>query len=155
MPADQPDDLDVTFARIVASYDAGLERDADVPWPASEDVDESAPPPVHAATPAGPPLPLDRPFDDPLNTPASWEDEGHFRPPTPAPFPPAKRVTLLAWAGVLGAPVAFLLATLVGVLLPRLVTGVLILGFVGGVFWLIATMSRDAGDYDPDDGAVV
>jgi len=157
MPADQPDDVDETFARIVADYDALAERDADVPWPASEDVDEST---VAAAEPVAPQRPAALPAEtsatDPLNSPATWDDEGHFVPPTPPPLPRPEPRTLLAWVGTLGAPVAFVFAAMTGLVLPRLLTGALILGFVAGVVWLIVTISRsDDERYDPDDGAVV
>jgi hypothetical protein len=152
MPADQPDDLDETFARIVADYDASPDASDRAPWPAQEDVDDAAPPVLAAAVPAPPP---ERSDTDPLNTTATWEDEGHFVPPTPPPVPHPAPLTLAAWCGVLGAPLAFLLAALAGWVLPRLVTGVLVLGFVAGVVVLIAMTSRRGDDYDPDDGAVV
>ena len=154
MPSDQPDDLDETFARIVADYDASPEGDDRARWPAQEDVDDTPPPLLAAPFPA-PPLPPERSSTDPLNTPASWEDEGHFVPPTPPPLPQPARLTLAAWCGVLGAPVAFLLAAVADWVLPRLVTGGLVLGFVAGVVILIARMSRHGDGHDPDDGAVV
>lgn len=158
MPADQPDDLDETFARIVADYDHSTAGRTDaVPWPAQEEVDDTTP-----ATPQPPPppdapreTPLRRSETDPLNTAATWADEGHFVPPIPPPLPRPEPLTLLAWLGVLGAPIGFVLSILTGWPLPRLVTGALIIGFVGGILILIAKMSRDGDGHDPDDGAVV
>ena len=152
MPAEQPDDLDETFARIVADYDASPEGHERAPWPAQEDVDDTAAPPLPAPVPAPSP---ERSSTDPLNTTAAWDDEGHFVPPTPPPLPHAAPLTLAAWCGVLGAPIAFVLAALADWVLPRLVTGALVLGFVAGVVVLIARMSRRGDSYDPDDGAVV
>ncbi len=152
MTADKPDDLDETFARIVADYDAPPASDVAAPWPAQEDVTEGGrvPDPLPAS-----PRPLEQSSTDPLNTEATWEDEGHFVPPALPPLPRPTPLTLLAWAGVLGAPTAFLLAALGGWVLPRLLTGLLVVGFVAGVVVLIATVSRDDAGYDPDDGAVI
>lgn len=152
MSADKPDDLDETFARIVADYDAAPDSEMVAPWPAQEDVTETgrAPEPLPA-----PPRPLEQSSTDPLNTEATWEDEGHFVPPAPPPLPRPAPLTLMAWGGVLGAPIAFLLAALGGWGLPRLLIGMLVVGFVAGVVVLIATVSRDGEGYDPDDGAVI
>lgn len=154
MPADNPDDLDETFARIVADYDTLPDAGVAVPWPAQEDdVDaRRLPDPAPAARP------FEQSLTDPLNTEASWEDEGHFVPPAPPPLPPLAPLTLMAWAGVLSAPVAFLLAALGGWVVPRLLTGALVIGFVGGIVVLIARISRDRDrddGADPDDGAVI
>ncbi len=151
MSAEQPDNVDDTFARIVAGYDSRPERGDVAPWPAAEDVEEQT-------------TSVDAPFEyrqaDPFGfQPAAapgWDEEDHFVPPAPPPLPRPEPLTLLAWAGVLGAPFAFVLAAVSGLVLPRMVTGALVVGFVGGIFWLIATTSRRPGEgYDPDDGAVV
>ncbi len=147
MPAEQPDDLDETFARIVADYDNVPDRVHDVPWPSQEDVDEGA---------ALPNVPLGETYDTAASWRSSWEDEGHFVPPTPPPMPRPRPKTLMAWLGVFGAPIGFVLAALAGFVLPRLLTGALLVAFVAGIVFLIATMSRAPGEgYDPDDGAVV
>jgi hypothetical protein len=164
MSSDRPEDVDAEFARLVAGYDSAPETadDADPdrrPWPASEDVDDSEPEPDRAD--------LDDPPDiaigglvvsstDPLNTEATWEDEGHFVPPTPPPLPRLEPLTLLAWVGVLGSVIVAVFATLVGWVIPRLLLVAMIVGFIGGVVVLIARLSRDPTDPDhPDDGAVV
>ena len=152
MPADQPDDLDETFARIVADYHASPDQDERAPWPADEAVEEPQRPSLPAPAPAAP---LERSSTDPLNTNATWDDEGHFVPPPTPPLPRPAPLTLAAWSGVLGAPIAFLLSVMAGWVLPRLVTGALVVGFVAGIVLLIATVSRDGDGYDPDDGAVV
>jgi len=152
MPADKPDDLDETFARIVADYHASPDRDDGAPWPAEEDVDDSQGPLLAAPAPV---TPVERSSTDPLNTTATWDDEGHFVPPPAPPLPRPAPLTLAAWCGVLGAPVAFLVSAAADWVLPRLMTGALIFGFVAGVVFLIATVSRDGDGIDPDDGAVV
>jgi len=152
MPADQPDDLDETFARIVADYDALPDQGSRASWPASEDVHETSAP-LAASPPPVPPA--GQSSTDPLNTTATWEDEGHFVPPPAPPLPRLAPLTLAAWCGVLGAPAAFLLTAVVGWVPPRLVTAALVLGFVAGIVLLIATTTRDGNRHDPDDGAVV
>lgn len=150
--ADKPEDLDETFARIVADYDSLPDAGVAAPWPAQEDVADVGDLPEPAPSSV---RPLAQSSTDPLNTEATWADEGHFVPPAPPPLPRPAPLTMMAWAGVLSAPMAFLLAALGGWVLPRLLTGVLVVGFVSGVVVLIATLSRDGDGYDPDDGAVV
>jgi hypothetical protein len=165
MSSDRPEDVDAEFARLVAGYDdtpdtPDGEESESRPWPASEDVDDTDDPPD--------PTDLEEPTDvtiggglvvsstDPLNTEASWDDEGHFVPPTPPPLPRLEPMTLLAWVGVLGSVIVAVFATLVGWVIPRLLLGAMIVGFIGGVVVLIARISRDPTDPDhPDDGAVV
>ena len=166
MSNDRPEDVDAAFARLVAGYDADAEApatdDDDVrPWPAAEDVDEAADSPSHE------PIDFDQPdipigeslvisSTDPLNTEATWEDEGHFVPPPPPPLPQLDPLMLLAWIGVLGSVVIAVFATLVGWVIPRLLLLAMIVGFIGGIVVLIARVSRDPTDPDhPDDGAVV
>lgn len=83
------------------------------------------------------------------------EDEGHFVPPDPPlpPLPEPRRRA--AWIGVFGAPLAMLLAVVVGWRYPGWVMGLLAAGFVGGFVYLVATMPRDNGDGSSGDGAVV
>ena len=138
--SDHSDDLDARFARIVASYDAPPV--SDTPWPQSEDVD------------AGPPGVADTALETPEPA-AEWDEEEHFVPPTPPPVPTPEPLTLAAWLGVLGGPLGFLLAALAGWAPPRLLTGLLVLGFVGGVVTLIARTSAPGDRDDPDYGAVV
>jgi hypothetical protein len=164
MSTDRPDDVDAEFARLVADYDAPPDPPAEGivrgrPWPASEDVDdlEETPEP----TPSEDPEPssgggLAVSDTDPLNTEATWEDEGHFVPPVPPPLPRLEPLVLLAWVGVLGSVVIAVLAALFEWEIPELVMIAMIVGFVGGIVVLIARLSREPPDPDhPDDGAVV
>lgn len=86
--------------------------------------------------------------------PSDHDQEAHFVPPSPPPLPRTDLITRLAWLCVLGTPVFFLLAVIVG----RPVSGLLgALGagaFIGG-FVLLVLRLRGHDPYDPDDGAVV
>ena len=94
--------------------------------------------------------------DDLNSTPTSWEDEGHFVPPTPPPLPPVEPRRKLAWFGLFGGPALMLLAVVLGFQYPGWVLFLLTAGFIGGFGYLVATMpkTRD-GDGPGDDGAVV
>lgn len=78
----------------------------------------------------------------------------HFRPPPPPPLPLATPRRLVAWVGVFGVPLVVLVALVLGLLLPTIVGVVLMLWFVGGFCYLVASM-RPGRDDDPDDGAVL
>jgi hypothetical protein len=170
MSTDRPDDVDAEFARLVAEYDTPPDPPAEGlvkgrPWPASEDVEEAdGQPEPSEAEPASFEADEDALVGgglavsdtDPLNTEATWEDEGHFVPPTPPPLPRLEPLTLLAWVGVLGSIVLSILAAVFDWAIPDLVLGAMIVGFVGGIVVLIARLSREPPDPDrPDDGAVI
>jgi hypothetical protein len=163
---DRPEDVDEAFARLIAGYDEPLEVDGETkPWPAAEDVsdepggDEDAGVDVDVATPpAGEvvPLPGRASGADMLDTEATWEDEGHFVPPTPPPLPRPTPLRLTAWIAVLLGPVIMTVVAALGWWVPEIVTTVLVIGFVAGVVYLIATMGAGPRDpYGPDNGAVV
>lgn len=172
MSTDRPDDVDAEFARLVADYDTPPDPPTDGvvsgrPWPASEDVNEAAETAGDTGE-ADEPEPFDHDEDtlvggglavsetDPLNTEATWEDEGHFVPPPPPPLPRLEPLTLLAWIGVLGSVVLAILSALFTWTIPDLVLLAMIVGFVGGIVVLIARLSRQPPDPDrPDDGAVI
>lgn len=164
MTSDRPDDVDAEFARLVADYDAAPDSrtgEAARPWPAAEDIEDAEESPVDqtdsdepAEIPIGEGLIVSA--TDPLNTEATWEDEGHFVPPPPPPVPRLEPIMLLAWIGVLGSVVIAVFAALVGWVIPRLLLLAMIVGFIGGIVVLIARISRQPSDPDnPDDGAVV
>ncbi|MDH6626769.1 hypothetical protein M2271_004592 [Streptomyces sp. LBL] len=96
------------------------------------------------------------------NTPEAAEedfeedDEGHFVPPEPPPLPTADTTAKFAWLGVLGGPVLFLLAVLLGWEMTWWLTTVAIGGFLGGFATLVMRMRADnEDDEDPGRGAVV
>jgi hypothetical protein len=97
-----------------------------------------------------------RPLDDSAEDLPDPTD--HFVPPEPPPIPRGTPARRLAWAGLLGSPVALLLAVFVHMLTGWVVPTLLTLGvaaaFVGGFVFLVATMPRERGD-DWDDGAVL
>jgi hypothetical protein len=82
------------------------------------------------------------------------DGEDHFVPDPPAPLPRLEPYKQLAWAGVIGGPLALLIAALTGISFPDWLSWFAIVGFIGGFVTLVATMSDD-DDWDPDDGAVV
>ena len=89
--------------------------------------------------------------------PAVPEDEDeHFVPPPPPPLPRTDPVTKLAWAGLLGSPLAVLLALLVGRSPQGWLAALAVAAFVGGFATLVVRMQDRPRDGEgPDDGAVV
>jgi hypothetical protein len=85
---------------------------------------------------------------------AGFDHEERFVPPTPPPMelPPAPR--LLAWGGVLGVPVVFVVLMMASVRIPSWASTLLVCAFVGGFVFLVATMRNEPRD-PGDDGAVV
>ena len=91
-----------------------------------------------------------------LNSAATWDDEGHFVPPEPPPLPTLEPRRKLAWIGLFGAPAMLLLAVVFSWHFPSWLGTLLVLAFVGGFVYLVATMPRSRpGDWGGDDGAVV
>jgi len=94
--------------------------------------------------------------DTGLNSEASWDDEGHFVPPTPPPLPALDPRRKAAWIGLFGSPALMLLGIVLGWSYPSWISFLLVSGFVGGFGYLVATMPRTRGDdWSGDDGAVV
>ena len=93
---------------------------------------------------------------EPLNTEATWDNEGHFVPPVPPPIPKLEPRRKLAWIGLFGAPLLMLVAVVFGWSYPSWVGFLLIAGFLGGFGYLVATMPQTRGeDGSGDNGAVV
>jgi hypothetical protein len=82
------------------------------------------------------------------------EDTEHFVPPEPPPVPRGTPARRLAWCGLFGAPLLMLAAVVFGLQYPAWFILGLVVAFIGGFVFLVATMPRDDGD-DWDDGAVV
>ncbi len=174
-------DIDAAFAEIVANWgpssaepaahDPASAADAAEP-PGKEPQslgDEGTPPdpdalaslfrpawqePSHRAHPT-PAADQDASDQDPVTSPASWDDEGHFVPPPPPPLPPMDPRRKIAWTGLFGGPVAALLLVLFDVMIPGWMTVFLVAAFVGGFGYLVATMRSSPDDWSGDDGAVV
>ena len=101
-----------------------------------------------------PPSPRGLDADEPSAPPQPAEAEDHFVPPPPPPLPrPAPR-RLLAWLGLFGVPMFVLLCLVLGIDLPTWGGLVLMVWFVGGFVYLVASMRPASGD-DYDDGAVL
>jgi hypothetical protein len=99
------------------------------------------------------PDPEPRPRDD-LDEP---EEEPFYRQVEPTPLIPRRRGVLLAWVGVLGAPLALVVATLSGVVLDRAVVAAASLTFVAAAIYLILQLPEHGPSRRdwPDDGAVL
>jgi hypothetical protein len=82
------------------------------------------------------------------------EAEEHFVPPPPPPLPRPEPPRLLAWLGLFGVPTFVLVALLTRLDLPTWLGLILMVWFVGGFVYLVASMRPGAGD-DYDDGAVL
>jgi hypothetical protein len=93
---------------------------------------------------------------DDVETPTAWDDEGHYVPPPPPPLPVLEPRRKAAWIGLFGSPLAMLLGIVFGWTYPSWVSFFLVMAFVGGFGYLVATMPRGrGGDWSGDDGAVV
>jgi hypothetical protein len=158
-----------------SSRDSGAGRriDEDAAW--REIVENYGDRPSLGGAPADPPRPeesaprdqdepreerlkgLFRPsWNDPLQSEATWDDEGHFVPPDPPPVHVSDPRRRLAWAGLFGSPFVMLVAVVLGWRLPDFIMFGLAFGFAGGFVYLVATMpKRHPGDGSGGDGAVV
>lgn len=87
---------------------------------------------------------------------ATWEDEGHFVPPTPPPVPRPRGVRAVAWFGLFGVPLLMLVLLIARYTPPSPIGLLMIAWFVGGFGYLVATMkSSEDPDRGWDDGAVL
>ena len=77
-------------------------------------------------------------------------------PPPPPPLPTVEPRRKLAWGALLAGPLVALLSFVLSVRVADWAVAALVLGFVGGFVYLVATMraSRDEG-WPGDDGAVL
>ncbi len=140
----------------------GRKLDEDAAWRAivehygdRTDLDDEAPPPAEPGDRA-PETPVESGPAEALSAQRSWEDEGHFVPPEPPPLPRMEPRQRLGWLGLFGSPLVMLIAVVFGWRLWDWVLGVLVIGFVGGFVYLVATMPRKPpDDWSGDDGAVV
>lgn len=142
-------DVEALFASIVADFDAPA-VDPVPSWPASEDLsdDESGRRSLSTSddSPGWPGEPVvERP-------PAPAEER--YVPPPPPPLPQTSAATRFAWAGALGGPVVFVVATMLGWQLDGWVLLLAAVAFVAGFGYLISRL-KDRDTDDPDDGAVV
>jgi hypothetical protein len=155
---DKPFDEDAAWRAIVANYGERPQM-GDTSGPSSASSVPEAPP----TRPAPDPGLFDRSYLDAQEEAARvageraaerWADEGHYVPPEPPPVPRTTPARRLAWVGLFGAPLVMLVAVALGRSFPDWVAMLLVVGFVGGFVFLVATMDRSGGD-GSDDGAVV
>lgn len=142
---------DDTWAAIIASYRAesatGPARSDPVRPDASSRSSADGPPdawPEEARASIG--NSLVRPADDPAD---------HYEPPPPPPLPTADTTTRMAWAGVIGGPLLFLLSVFLEWNLSDLAKLAGVAAMVVGFVTLVARMRDGGDDNDPDNGAVV
>lgn len=138
------DDHEAAWRSIVDNYGARAELDdlpeADLPVPPArtDDDDVVVPPSL-------------RDLDGPRSEPEPAEE--HFVPPPPPPLPRATPPRLLAWIGLFGVPILVLVALVTRLPVPGWLGLLLMLWFVGGFVFLVASMRP--GPHDHDDGAVL
>jgi hypothetical protein len=161
--AKRPLDEDAAWLEIVANYGERPEMGPDVALDAEA---SGKPAPSEPAAPS--PSLFDRTYldaqlqraeeerDDVGDGPVPWDDEGHYVPPPPPPLPVLEPRRKAAWIGLFGSPLAMLLGIVFGWTYPAWVSFLLVVAFVGGFGYLVATMPRGRGDdWSGDDGAVV
>ena len=176
MPEER-DDVEAAWARLVADYDREV-TDPVSRWPVQEDLPDPADDSATAGSTASEaPASASRPeaADEDLlvplgSSPAAADADGaeaalsnseesdpdhHFIPPEPPPLPRPDPVMGIAWAGVFGGPALLMLAAALSISLPSVITTACLIGFVGGVVFLVASMD-DGRDRDGwDNGAQV
>ncbi|MDT9593779.1 hypothetical protein RDV89_11920 [Nocardioides zeae] len=81
-------------------------------------------------------------------------EEERFVPPPPPPLPRPSPGRLVAWLGVLGAPVLLVLLLVLQFTLPAWFASGLVIWFLGGFAYLVTEMPRERPD-DGDNGARV
>jgi hypothetical protein len=90
-----------------------------------------------------------RDLTGPVSRPAP---EDRFVPPAPPPLPTPPPARLLAWFGLFGVPFVILVALVARIAVPSWLGLLLMVWFVGGFVFLVASMGPGPGD-DHDDGA--
>ena len=122
-------------------------------WPEAEDLaadDYDAPAPRRTGRTPGPSTTGLNPRDD-----QHASEQDRYEPPLPPPLPVADQTTRLAWAGVIGGTVLFILALLLDWELASWAQLAGVTGLVVGFVTLVARMRDETPDDDPDNGAVV
>lgn len=164
-------DVEAAWADIVARWEDEGPRTG--PWPALEDapgVDPEVDAPDPEAEPGREPEPPEQTTELVWSTPASHvggepvraagerdevePDDDRYVPPEPPPLPRGDTVSRLAWAGVLGAPVFFVVTMLFWRTVPTVLVVLAVASFVAGFVTLVVRMP-DRDDDSWGDGAVV
>lgn len=161
-PSEDPDrglDVDAAFAEIVRNWEpsdpsTGVEPAAEESASSPAEPEEQQPDPERLARLFGVRSEPEEP--EPSVAPDVDEDD-HFVPPPPPPLPALDPRRRLAWGGLLGTPLLAVLLAGAGIQPPTWLAVLLLVAFVGGFGYLVATMGsgRPGGGWPPDDGAVV
>lgn len=95
--------------------------------------------------------------EDPAEDVSTETQEPFYRRVEPIPLTPRRRSVVLAWAGVLGAPLSLVVATLSGVFLDRSIVAGAVLIFVAAAIYLFLQLPEHGPSRRdwPDDGAVL
>lgn len=141
---------DLSWAQIVADFDQPVAVEKR-PWPLEEELTDPSRAVGSDLTPDPATWSEPDPPDDP---PHALDRDEHYVPPPPPPLPSLDPVTQVAWVGLIGGPLLLLVAVVFGLSLPTFVSGIAVVGFVGGFVTLVARMQRNDPD-DTDSGAVV
>ena len=98
------------------------------------------------------PLPVE-PEPDPYDVfEPTFEDEEHYVPPPPPPIPRPEPIRLVAWGGVLLAPLILTIAMIIGWRMPGMLSFLVVGWFLAGFALLVWQLPK--GPADPfDDGA--
>ncbi|MFT3872186.1 MAG: hypothetical protein QM714_05970 [Nocardioides sp.] len=92
--------------------------------------------------------------DDVRDDPDEDLSSDRFMPPNPPALPWPEPAVLLAWVGVLGAPLCLLAVVVFSIAVPVFLSALLVIWFLGGFGYLVSAMP--SGPRDPwDDGAQV
>ncbi|MET0997858.1 MAG: hypothetical protein ABWX73_03995 [Marmoricola sp.] len=140
-PADSVPDEDALWRAIVDNYGDRPEIPVAEPEP-----------PAATRDPGLPPHPDDEGATNTTAAESGHDAEEHYVPPPPPPLPTPPPARLLAWIGLFGVPMFVLLALVAHIALPTLLGLVLMIWFVGGFVFLVASMRPGPGE-DHDDGA--
>jgi hypothetical protein len=132
------------FDKIVA----GLELDFDLP-------DEPADPLPDELPTAALPSDAENDGDDDADLPDT--EVPFYRQVSATPLIPRRRETILAWFGVLGAPLLLVVWSMIGEILPRPILAGAVLIFVASSVYLISQLPEHGPSRSdwPDDGAVL
>lgn len=142
---------DDTWAEIIASYRAESAARPDQVDHADGQPASSSPADLDATEA----WPEERTLGSDPSRRVSDDPGDHYEPPPPPPLPTADSTTRMAWAGVIGGPLLFLLSIFLEWDLASWAKLAGVAAMVVGFVTLVARMRDGGDDYDPDNGAVV
>ena len=147
-------DVEAAWADIVSRWENDTPHTGS--WPEAEDVSPAAP--DEEPVPDADPVWTGHVGGEAAREAGAREDvdpddEGYV-PPEPPPLPRGDTISRLAWAGVLGAPIFFLLTMLFWRSVPTVLVVLAVAAFIAGFVTLVVRMP-DRDDDGWDDGAVV